>query len=283
MMLDLLSANVEHRLMRDAAISGLKGRELSFLAKLARDWPDNTPGREAVIRQLAECVAQSREASAINQLLDLLAGSGSRWQQYAMIDGINGLIPKGRARGNAPPKPLRLAGEPAGLAKLKALADAGIQSRLTIMADLLVWPGKPGYNEPQVTPLTVEEKQRFDAGQAQYVVICGACHQPTGLGQEGLAPPLVDSEWANGSPERIVRIVLNGLRGKVNVKGKTWELEMPQLNILPDEDIANLLTYIRREWGHTASPVAPEFVAKIRAATSQRESAWTEPELLRVK
>jgi mono/diheme cytochrome c family protein len=58
---------------------------------------------------------------------------------------------------------------------------------------------------------------------------------------------------------------------------------MPPLNILPDEDIANLLTYIRREWGHTASPVAPDFVGKIRAQTADRESAWTEPELLRIK
>jgi mono/diheme cytochrome c family protein len=87
----------------------------------------------------------------------------------------------------------------------------------------------------------------------------------------------------NGSPERIARIVLNGVRGKLNVKGRTWELEMPPLNILADQDIANLLTYIRRDWGHTAAPVTAEFVAKIRAQTAQHESAWTETELMRVK
>ena len=87
----------------------------------------------------------------------------------------------------------------------------------------------------------------------------------------------------NGTPDRVVRIVLNGVRGKLNVKGKTWELEMPPLNILPDEDIAGLLTYIRREWGHTASPIAPEFVKKIRAETASRQEAWTEADLLKLK
>ena len=168
-------------------------------------------------------------------------------------------------------------------ARLQSQVDAGLQSRLGVLTNLVVWPGKPGYDEPKIVPLTLEERQQFESGQAQFLIICGACHQPTGLGLEGLAPPLVDSEWVNGSPERAARIVLNGVRGQLNVKGKTWELEMPPLNILSDQDIANLLTYIRRDWGHTASPVSGDFVAKIRAQTGQRESAWTEPELLRIK
>jgi hypothetical protein len=57
---------------------------------------------------------------------------------------------------------------------------------------------------------------------------------------------------------------------------------MPPLNILGDEDIASLLTYIRREWGHTASPIAPDFVKKIRAETAGRQEAWTEAELLKI-
>jgi mono/diheme cytochrome c family protein len=94
---------------------------------------------------------------------------------------------------------------------------------------------------------------------------------------------LVDSEWATGSPDRIVRIALNGVRGPLNVKGRVWELEMPPVNILSDQEIAALLTYIRREWGHTASPITPEFVGKIRKETADRLEAWTEPELLKIK
>jgi mono/diheme cytochrome c family protein len=122
----------------------------------------------------------------------------------------------------------------------------------------------------------------FEAGRAQYPIICGACHQPTGLGQDGLAPPLVDSDWVTGSPERLARITLHGLRGPLNVKGKIWELEMPPVSVLSDKEIAALLTYIRREWGHQATAITPEFVAKVRKETEEREEAWTEADLLKI-
>ena len=60
-------------------------------------------------------------------------------------------------------------------------------------------------------------------------------------------------------------------------------MEMPPVNVLSDKEIAALLTYIRREWGHTASPISPEFVAKVRKETEARLDAWTEPELLQIK
>ncbi len=280
-MIDLLDRNVDSRLMRDAAVSGVKGREFAFVEKLLSRWEESNAGREALIRELAGCVAESRDASAISQLLDASAAMTKRWQQYALIDGINSIVPKGKK--STPAKPLRLSKEPAAFAKLQSQSEAGLEGRLGTLTNLVVWPGKPGYDEPHITPLTVEEHQRFEAGKAQFLIICGACHQPTGLGLEGLAPPLVDSDWVNGSPERVARIVLNGVRGKLNVKGRTWELEMPPLNILSDQDIANLLTYVRRDWGHTASPVTADFIAKVRADTAKRESAWTEPELLRIK
>ena len=133
-----------------------------------------------------------------------------------------------------------------------------------------------------VPPLTLEQKARFEAGKELYQVICGACHQPHGNGQEGLAPPLADSEWVVGSEARLVRLTLHGLRGPIKVKGKTYQLEMPQMAILDDEQIAAVLTYIRREWGNAAAPVEPKTVAKIRAETEKRDDAWTEAELLKI-
>ena len=77
---------------------------------------------------------------------------------------------------------------------------------------------KPCFREHVLEPLdrfalTDEEKKLFEAGKAQYTLICGACHQPNGQGLDGLAPPLVDSDWTTGSPERLARIVLHGVRG----------------------------------------------------------------------
>ena len=56
-------------------------------------------------------------------------------------------------------------------------------------------------------PLTDEEKRRFEAGRTMYEATCLACHQQHGMGQPGLAPPLVDSEWVAGPETRLIRIV----------------------------------------------------------------------------
>lgn len=135
----------------------------------------------------------------------------------------------------------------------------------------------------KVIPLTAEERQQFDVGKAVYETACVPCHQPNGHGQDGLAPPLVQSEWVAGPPERLVRIILHGLRGPIKVKGATYELDMPALGVLDDAQIAGVLTYIRREWNHGFSPVSPMLVKKVRDGTAAREDAWTEPELLKIK
>ena len=102
------------------------------------------------------------------------------------------------------------------------------------------------------------------------------------MGQEGLAPPLVGSEWLR-SEDRLVRILLHGLRGPIVVKGQPFELDMPALGILEDEQIATILTYIRNEWGHSFPPVTTETVKKVRASTSERQDSWTQEELLKIK
>lgn len=140
----------------------------------------------------------------------------------------------------------------------------------------------PDKKSPPIQPLSAEQKARFEAGKELYAVVCGACHQLHGNGQEGLAPPLASSEWALGPEERLVRISLQGLRGPVKVAGKTFQLEMPAMAVLEDEQIAAVLTYIRREWGNAAAPVDPKTVAKVRADTAKRDEAWTVEELLKI-
>ena len=137
-------------------------------------------------------------------------------------------------------------------------------------------------NIAQATPLSAEQQKLFENGKAVYEATCLPCHQPHGLGQEGLAPPLVDTEWVAGSPERLARIILHGMRGPIHVKNQLYELDMPSLGVLDDEQIASVLTYVRREWGHKFDPIDTAFVKKVRAATIDREDAWTEPELLKI-
>jgi mono/diheme cytochrome c family protein len=136
---------------------------------------------------------------------------------------------------------------------------------------------------PVLRPLTVAEKKRFDTGKALFETTCAACHQLTGLGMEGLAPPLADSEWVLGPEKRLARIVLHGVKGPITVDGKKFNLEMPSLATMDDESLASILTYIRREWENTGDPVDPAVLKKARQETSSRNEAWTADELLKVK
>ena len=72
---------------------------------------------------------------------------------------------------------------------------------------------------------------------------------------------------------------MHGLRGPIKVKGNNYSYDMPAAGFLSDEQIAGVLTYIRREWDHEAAPVTLDLVQKIRAETKGRTDAWTEAEL----
>lgn len=121
------------------------------------------------------------------------------------------------------------------------------------------------------------------AGKRLFVNNCVTCHQANGQGLAGVYPPLAGSDWVNASEEALVRILIHGMSGPVVVNGATYNGAMPAFGPLgsnwKDDKIAHVLTYIRQEWGNKGAPVLPETVARIRAATADRNKAWTAPEL----
>jgi mono/diheme cytochrome c family protein len=130
--------------------------------------------------------------------------------------------------------------------------------------------------------LSTEQLKRLETGRETFATLCAACHQPNGTGMAKLAPPLAGSEWVAGPPERLVRILLHGLSGPVQVNGEPWNLAMPALGVtglLDDEKISGVLSYIRRAWGNTGSLIEPALVASIRRETAARTLAWTADEL----
>jgi len=119
-------------------------------------------------------------------------------------------------------------------------------------------------------------------GRRIFETTCAACHQPTGAGKEGTAPPLAGSEWvlAPGG-DRIARIALNGLAGPIRVKGQEWNLTMPPWrDNFSDGQIAAVLTYIRSQWDNKAGPIKPELVKAARAEA--RAGYETSDELLKI-
>ena len=120
-------------------------------------------------------------------------------------------------------------------------------------------------------------------GAQLYGLYCAACHGADGQGATGgQFPPLAASPWVAGPEERSIRIVLHGLHGPVEVNGRPYDLEMPpQGAMLPDDQIAAILTHVRASWGNASPAVTREKVAAVRAAQQQRRSPWTAAELLK--
>ena len=125
----------------------------------------------------------------------------------------------------------------------------------------------------------------LDVGKRVYGMACSPCHQPSGMGTPGMFPPLAGSEWVTAEGhERIIRIVLNGLSGPIEVAGQQYNNVMvPWRDVLTsDEEVAAVLSYIRNEWGNKGSFVMPETVKKVRDATKDKSGAWTADELKQV-
>ena len=120
-----------------------------------------------------------------------------------------------------------------------------------------------------------------DKGKKIFSANCATCHQPTGLGVAGQYPPLAGSEYVNGGTRRLGMILLKGLQGPLTVKGAHYgsAVMQPWEKTLTDEKIADVLTYIRQDWGNTAGPVAPEGIAALRKELAGRAESWTEADL----
>lgn len=120
-------------------------------------------------------------------------------------------------------------------------------------------------------------------GKKPYELYCGACHAPDGKGiSGGQFPPLAGSEWVKGKPERIIEIVLHGLQGKLKVAGKEFNLAMPpHKDSLKDEQIANIISYVRSSWDHKESAVTKEQIAAMRKSTAKQTEMWKANALLK--
>jgi mono/diheme cytochrome c family protein len=120
-------------------------------------------------------------------------------------------------------------------------------------------------------------------GQQVYVTACQLCHQPNGLGTPGQFPPLDGSEWVVGSINRLIRIPHNGLAGPIKVKGEQWNAAMPNMGAaLSDQEMADLLTFVRSSWSNKAGPVTVDDVKRVRGEVGSRTDPWSEAELLAV-
>lgn len=312
--LSLLERHGDDPVTLDIVLSGLRGREATVLDALMRIGEAQTTQREAAITMLAATIVRGAQDDSVQEVFARIAvESGLRWQRSAVLHGAEiallGAVMPGTPRQRAtpagaapcptcpgarggpggayvfpPPEPapnrhaaarargagLRLNREPAALSALAVRHD-DLGARAARILARVTWPGKPGGAAP-VPPLTAEEQKRFDAGHEIYRNMCQACHQADGRGQDKIAPSLIGAVLTLGPADIPARVLLNGKEGAVGL--------MPPIGAaLDDEQIASVLTYVRRAWGHAGTPVDPATVKAVRARTATRTRPWTDAEL----
>lgn len=98
----------------------------------------------------------------------------------------------------------------------------------------------------------------------------------------GEAPPLEGSSWVAGPENRLIKILLHGLHGAIEVRSKTYNQEMPAFGqTLTDAEVASVLSFVRQRFGGASAPVSPAAVSRVRDATRDRTGYWTVDELLK--
>ncbi len=102
-------------------------------------------------------------------------------------------------------------------------------------------------------------------GKAVYTKYCLTCHQSDGSGVPNMHPPLTPGSWVGNDPQELIAIMMKGLSGKIEVNGEVYKNFMPSHAQLTNDEIANVLTYIRTSFGNNFDPITADMVKKIRS------------------
>jgi nitrite reductase (NO-forming) len=116
---------------------------------------------------------------------------------------------------------------------------------------------------PAIANLTKE--LQVEKGKQIFMQTCFVCHQVDGKGIQNQIPPLAGSDFLMADSERAIRTVLQGLTGEVTVNGKQYNGTMVTLNNLSDDEIANVLTFVKNSWGNSAAAVKSDVVRRVRS------------------
>ncbi len=122
-------------------------------------------------------------------------------------------------------------------------------------------------------------------GRMIYEMACLPCHQPDGKGLPGTYPPLDGSDWVRGDKTRMIKIVLAGLTGPLTVSGQSFVMQnpvpMPAFAGLDDQQIADVISYVRSDYGKGTSGITADDVKAVRSQIGNRETPWTAEELVK--
>lgn len=105
-------------------------------------------------------------------------------------------------------------------------------------------------------------------GKLLYKKYCLVCHQSDGGGVMGLNPPLIKTDYVLGDQKRLINVILNGLNQDIEIDGETYANPMPALGHLSDQEVADVLSFVRNSFGNKASVITP---AQVKAARKTKK------------
>ncbi len=169
----------------------------------------------------------------------------------------------------------------------KPLDEWMVHAHETALAHLQGKSVEEKTEETVQTDLKGAERALFLKGKAIYARegFCITCHQPDGAGLSASGfPPIAATEWVTGNQERLIKLVLNGLHGPIEVLGKKYSGQVPMTpfgGMLQDDEVAAVLTYVRNSFGNKAPAIAAKKVKEVRAATKDKTNFYSPEELLK--
>jgi nitrite reductase (NO-forming) len=168
----------------------------------------------------------------------------------------------GMLKVEGPPNLLTYTGKEVDAVYLGKAAEAGSEAEKRVSA-LKAQVAEEIKSNPKIAGLTKEIQ--IEKGKAVYMQTCFVCHQPDGQGIAGQIPPLAKSDFLSRlSKEDYIRGVLLGRSGEIIVNGKSYSGTMIPINYLTDDQVADVLTYVRNSFGNSGDPVTAAEVARIR-------------------
>ncbi len=153
---------------------------------------------------------------------------------------------------------------------------------LSIVVVILLWaqPKKPLATQQKKSTTTQTKKSTavqakapagaqasIERGRQTYSQVCAACHQKDGGGVPRLNPPLIKTEYVLGHKTRLISIILKGLNQPIEIDDEEYTNPMPPQSHLTDQQIADVLTFVRNNFGNKASAVTTAEVKAVRAKT----------------
>lgn len=143
-------------------------------------------------------------------------------------------------------------------------------SLLTLCCGVFLSACTPRNDVPTESKMPAVDSIKFQAGQVVYQTHCATCHMKDGRGAAPMNPPLIKTSFVLGGERQLISIILNGMKG-IPVDGEKYKNVMPAFAFLSDDEVANVLTYVRADFGNNAPEILRDSVNSVRITSTNNK------------